>query len=147
MPRLTRTALVAYAPGELLALVSDVEAYPQYLPYCVEARVLAREDDGGVTAHIAFARAGLRHGVTTRNRLVATHRLEMELVDGPFELLRGAWEFQPLGAAASKVVFSIDYEINSRLAHLAAGALVNEASTLAVDAFQKRAAQLYGRKF
>lgn len=147
MPQLTRTALVAFAPGELLALVGDVEAYPQYLPYCVEARVLERHDDGALTARIAFARAGLRHGVTTRNRLVAPHRLEMELVEGPFRLLRGAWEFRALGDAASKVVFTIDYEIDSQLAHLAAGALVSEASAMAVDAFQKRAAQLYGRKF
>lgn len=146
MPQLTRTALVAYTPAELFALVNDVEAYPQYLPYCVEATVLERAGDD-VVARIAFARAGLRQGVTTRNRVTGQHRLEMMLVEGPFALLRGAWEFQPLGGAASKVVFSIEYEIDSQLAHLAAGPLVNEASSVAIDAFQKRAAQLYGKRF
>lgn len=147
MPQLTRTALVAWSPAELFALVSDVEAYPQYLPYCVEATVLARGGDDEVTARIAFARAGLRQGVTTRNRRVAAHRLEMELVEGPFASLRGAWDFLPLGSAASKVVFTVDYDIDSQLAHLAAGTLVSEASALAIDAFQKRAAQLYGKRF
>ncbi len=146
MPTVSRTALVAYSPAELFALVSDVEAYPQYLPFCVEARVLQR-DESSVTAHMAFARAGVRQGVTTRNRHVAPYRLEMELIDGPFEVLRGAWDFQPLGAAASKVVFTIEFEIASRLAHLAVNALVNEAAALAIDAFQKRAARLYGKRF
>lgn len=146
MAQLVRTALVAYAPAELLALVEDVEAYPQYLPWCVEAKVLARAD-GVVTARIGFARAGLSQGVTTRNRRVGEHRLEMQLVDGPFTKLQGAWEFRPLGSQASKVMFTIDYELDSALAHLAANALVNEASVIAVDAFQKRAAQLYGKRF
>lgn len=146
MAQLVRTALVAYGAPELLALVEDVEAYPQYLPWCVEAAVIAREE-GVVVARMAFARAGLKQGVTTRNRRVGEHRLEMDLVEGPFAKLRGAWEFRPLGAQASKVVFTVDYEIEAALAHLAAGALVNEAALVAVDAFQKRAAQLYGKRF
>lgn len=145
MPQVTRTALVQYSPGELFTLVNDVESYPQYLPFCVEARVLSRLDDE-VTAHIAFARAGLRHGVTTRNRLQAPHRLEMELVDGPFELLRGAWEFRPLGAAASKVSFSLEYELASGLLQAVAGLAANDAAAMAMDAFHRRAVQLYGKR-
>lgn len=146
MAQLVRTALVAYGASDLLALVEDVEAYPQYLPWCVEAAIVARDADA-VTARMAFARAGLRQGVTTRNRRTAEHRLEMELVEGPFAQLRGAWEFRPLGVQASKVIFTIDYELDAALAHLAANALVSEAALVAVDAFQKRAAQLYGKRF
>jgi ribosome-associated toxin RatA of RatAB toxin-antitoxin module len=146
MTQLVRTALVAYSASELLAMVEDVEAYPQYLPWCVDARVLQRDDEF-VTAHIAFSRAGIRQGVTTRNRRVSTQRLEMELVEGPFAELRGAWDFRALAPQASKVTFTIDYEIDSSLAHLAATALVNESALIAIDAFQKRAAQLYGKRF
>lgn len=145
MPAVTRTALVAYTPAELFALVNDVEAYPRYLPNCVEAVVLERAENE-VTARIAFAKAGLRQAVTTRNRLSEPHALEMELVEGPFSSLRGRWQFQPLGESASKVVFSIEYELDSRLVHLVAGVLVDEAAGIAVDAFQRRAAQLYGKR-
>lgn len=146
MAQIIRTALLAYSAAELLALIQDVEAYPHYLPWCVEARVLYRDEEF-TTAHIAFSRAGIRRGVTTRNRLVGESRLEMELVEGPFSQLRAAWEFHALAAQASKVMFSVDYEIDSTLAHLAATALVNEAAIVAVNAFQKRAAQLYGKRF
>lgn len=146
MPQqVTRSALVAYSPQELFALVNDVEAYPEYLPFCVEARVLERVGDQ-LTARIAFARAGLRHGVTTRNRLAAPHRVEMELVDGPFQHLRGAWEFRPLGDSASKVVFNIEYELASGLVQLVAGIAAGEAAAMAMQAFEQRAAQLYGRR-
>lgn len=145
MPQVTRTALVPYTPPELFVLVNDVEAYPQYLPFCVEARVLTQAA-AEVTAHIAFARAGLRHGVTTRNRLQAPHRVEMELVEGPFDLLRGAWEFRPLGATASKVAFTLEYELSSRLMHLVAGFAAGEAAAMAMDAFQQRAVHLYGKR-
>lgn len=145
MPAITRTALVAYSPAELFALVSDVASYADYLPHCVESVVLERSADE-VTARIAFARAGIRQALTTRNRHVAPHAVEMELVDGPFAHLRGRWQFQPLGDRASKVVFSVEYEMDSRLVHLVAGVLVDEAAGIAVDAFQRRAAQLYGRR-
>lgn len=145
MPVVTRTALVAYTPDELFALVSDVAAYPEFLPYCVEARVLAQEPDS-LLASMAFARAGIRQGVTTRNRLQPPHRLEMDLVEGPFAQLCGAWEFQPLGATASKVIFTIQFDIDSALAHFAAGPLIDQAATMALTAFQNRAITLYGRR-
>jgi ribosome-associated toxin RatA of RatAB toxin-antitoxin module len=145
MPLITRSALVAYRPQELFALVNDVESYPQYLPYCVEARVLARADDE-VMARIAFSRLGITRGVTTRNRLAAPHRLDIELVEGPFAKLAGSWHFQPLGDVGSKVVFEVDYEVDTQVAQLVAGMAIGEAAGLAVDAFQKRAAQLYGKR-
>lgn len=145
MPVVTRTALVAYTPAELFALVSDVAAYPQFLPFCVDARVLAQEADS-LLASMEFARAGIRQGVTTRNRLLPPHRLEMDLVAGPFAELAGAWEFQPLGAAASKVIFTIRFDIDSALAHFAAGPFIDQAAALALDAFGKRAVALYGKR-
>lgn len=151
MPTVTRTALVAYSPAELFALVNDVEAYPQFLPHCTGTQVLERATDT-LVARMTFARAGLSQSVTTRNRLLLPRpqqvaRIDMELVEGPFARLLGSWEFRPLGDAASKVLFSIDFDIDSQLAHLAAGPLVGQAALVAMDAFQQRAAALYGRRF
>lgn len=150
MPTVTRTALVTWSPAELYALVNDVEAYPQFLPHCVEAQVLARSD-AEVTARLGFARAGLRQAVVTRNRLqppagMQPARIDMALIEGPFAQLAGSWEFRPLGPTASKVVFSIQFDIESSLLYLAAGPFVNEAALLAMDAFQQRATALYGKR-
>ncbi|MFZ5756878.1 MAG: type II toxin-antitoxin system RatA family toxin [Pseudomonadota bacterium] len=149
MPTVSRSALVAYTPDELFALVNDVETYPQFLPFCVEARVLAREGDSTL-ASMAFARAGIRQGVMTRNTAQVPNRLDIELVEGPFSELRGAWEFRALGndpaVPASKVTFSVTFAIDSQLVHFAAKPLIDEAAGLALDAFRKRAEQLYGKR-
>ena len=42
MKRIARTAIVEFTAGELYALVEHIEAYPEFLPWCVSARVLER---------------------------------------------------------------------------------------------------------
>ena len=138
-----RSALVHYSNDEMFALVSDIEAYPQFLPWCSGARVLSREQDEMI-ASIGFAVSGVSKSFTTRNRLKPGREISMQLVEGPFSQLEGRWRFIPLGDAGSKISLFLEYDFSSKMVSLAVGPVFNKIANTLVDAFQKRAFEVYG---
>ena len=92
MKNIHKSVLIWYSPEEMYALVVDVAAYPQFLPWCDHATVLSVEDDG-MTAEVGIAFGGIRQTFTTRNRHIAGRGVEMHLLDGPFSRLDGQWRF------------------------------------------------------
>ena len=68
----------------------------------------------------------------------------MELVDGPFRYLKGVWQFKPLETTACKVMLTLDFDFDSQLAKTALASICNQAANTMVDAFCKRANEVYG---
>ena len=143
MPVIARSALVPFAAEQLYELVNDVERYPDFLPWCAGVEVQARSA-AEVVASLDVRRAGIRHRVTTRNRLAPPQRVVLELVQGPFEHFHGEWRFDALAADACKVTLTLDFEYAGRLIRMAFGPLFNRAADTMVDAFCARAGVVYG---
>ena len=91
-----KSVLLWYSPREMYDLVTAIDSYPQFLPWCDSALVLETHADG-VTARLGLAYMGVRHAFTTRNLHVAPQSVTVQLVDGPFSVLAGTWLFKPLG--------------------------------------------------
>ena len=125
-------------------LVDDIEAYPQFLPWCTASRVLYRDADE-VRATIEFARAGIRKSFTTQNRLQKDKMIEIRLVEGPFHHLHGFWRFDPLRVDACKVSLDLDFEFSGQLVSRVIGPVFNQIANTLVDSFCKRAASLDAR--
>ena len=103
----------------MYALVSDIESYGSFLPWCGGARIVAREPDS-VTAAIDIAYHGVNKTFTTRNRLVPGRAMELQLVDGPFKTLQGDWRFDALEDRASKVSLDLKFEFSNPVLGLVA---------------------------
>ncbi len=140
--KVERSALVHYSAQQMFDLVNDIEAYPQYMEGCVGAKVLARGDDW-LEARLDLSKAGVAQSFITRNQLQAPHRMSMSLVDGPFNYLRGVWQFTPLNEQACKVGFLLEFEMKNRLLGMAVGKLFESVGTKQVDALCARAKQVY----
>ena len=95
MKHVHKSVLLWYTPREMYGLVTRVQDYPQFLPWCDRAEVLESHDDG-VTARVHIAFAGVHQAFTTRNVQVTGRSVVMKLVDGPFSHLEGTWTFTPL---------------------------------------------------
>ena len=145
MESVDRSALVPYTPGEMFALVSDIESYPQFLPWCQGTRILSRDIDE-VRASIEFAVGGVTRSFTTRNRHQTNKMIEMHLVDGPFSQLDGFWRFDPLGKEGSKIALFLEYGFSSRVLGLVVGPIFGQIANTLVDSFQQRAVQIYGAR-
>ncbi|MFO1349829.1 MAG: type II toxin-antitoxin system RatA family toxin [Gammaproteobacteria bacterium] len=143
MPTVRKSALVHYSTAQMYALVNDIESYPRFLPWCRSTRVLERTTDE-VKATIEIAKGGIHKSFTTLNRLQANKMIELRLLDGPFRRLDGFWRFEALDDNASRVALDLDFEFASGLLGLAFGPIFNQIANTMVDAFCKRAAQLYG---
>jgi ribosome-associated toxin RatA of RatAB toxin-antitoxin module len=140
-----RSALVPYTPQEMFELVSDIESYPRFLPWCHGTRILSRDVDE-VRARIEFAVGGVTRSFTTRNRHQINKMIEMHLVDGPFSRLNGFWRFDPLGVEGSKIALFLEYDFSNRVLGLVVGPIFGQIANTLVDAFQQRAVEIYGAR-
>ena len=146
MKTVNKSVLLWYSPEEMYALVTDVAQYPQFLPWCDRAAVLS-EDEDGVTAEVGIAFSGIRQSFTTRNSHTAHRQVDMALVKGPFSQLEGQWTFTPVGDGsqrACKVNLSLCYGFDSAVLARLVGPVFDKIAATLVDAFVKRAQQVYG---
>ena len=144
MPVIEKSVLVRHSAKRMYELVADVEAYPQFLPWCGGARVLDR-DASGVTAEIDIRFKGLAQSFTTRNVETPFEHIDVRLVKGPFSELNGDWRFTPLADDASKVELRLGYKFNNFLLEHLVGPVFNIIGSTLVDRFTKRADALDGR--
>lgn len=133
-----RQALVPYSATRMYALVEDIEAYPRFLPWCTAAEVTCRDAVTTVaTLHIEYR--GVRQQFTTENRKRPGERIELSLLSGPFQSLRGEWRFVALAADACRVELSLAYELASPILDRLLGPAFNHIGNTFVDAFVRRA--------
>jgi ribosome-associated toxin RatA of RatAB toxin-antitoxin module len=144
MKTVTKSVLIWYSPQEMYALVTDVDRYAEFLPWCDKARVVS-SDESGMLAEIGISFSGIRQTFTTRNDHVAGRRVGMKLVNGPFSRLDGEWNFTPLGdERACRVELTLHYGFDNAALSKLVGPVFDKIAGSMVDAFVKRAGQVYG---
>jgi ribosome-associated toxin RatA of RatAB toxin-antitoxin module len=150
MKTVHKSVLIWYSAQEMFSLVADVGQYPRFLPWCDHAMVRQLHDDG-VTAEVGISLGGIRQTFTTRNQHLPGPRIVMSMLEGPFSSLDGEWSFSSLAEPggisaprACRVGLSLRYGFsNSGLAKVV-GPVFDRISDSLVDAFVKRAEQVYG---
>jgi ribosome-associated toxin RatA of RatAB toxin-antitoxin module len=146
MKTVHKSVLIWYSAQEMFSLVTKVEDYPQFLPWCDRARVL-ETDEQGMTAEIGISFSGLRQTFTTRNAHEPGRKVGMKLVNGPFSNLDGEWSFIPVGDAAQracKVDLKLRYGFDNAALAALVGPVFDKIAGSLVDAFVKRAEEVYG---
>ena len=142
MKRIARSAIVEHSAVEMYALVDAIEAYPEFLPWCVAAEVHERKP-GATRATLTVGLHGLRHSFTTQNENRPGEGIVMRLVQGPFRRFHGEWRFVPLGEHASRIEFTLAYEFSSRTLGRLLAPLFDGIADSMVEAFVRRAAELH----
>jgi len=143
--------VLPYTPDQLFALVGDIESYPEFLPWCLAARNRKRKRAEGaevVWSDLVIGFKLIRERFTSKVTLVPSAdgrdaRIDVEYVDGPLKFLRNHWIFVPREDGGSEIDFYVEFEFRSRIFEKMIGALFHEAVSRMVDAFEKRAAELY----
>ena len=155
MKHVRKSVLLWYSAREMFDLVTAVEAYPSFLPWCQSAQILERHDDG-VIARLGLSYMGVKQTFTTRNHNVDGQSVKLQLVDGPFSLLEGDWQFKELGAggepqegvpqSACKIEFDMAYAFSSSALEAVVSPVFDKVANTFVDSFVKRAEVVYGRR-
>jgi len=142
MPTHAEQRLLPYTPEQMYALVADVERYPEFLPWCVAARIRERRADF-VNAELVIGFGVFRERFTSHVKLDPPGRIDVAYVEGPFRHLDNHWIFER-APGGCRVDFFVDFEFRSRLLQKMIEVLFGEAVRRMVAAFEARAKQLYG---
>lgn len=142
MPTHAERRLVPYSPEQLYDLVAEVGKYPQFLPWCVAARVRTHTEDQ-LLADLTIGFGPFRETFGSRVTLKPHSRIDVSYEKGPFKYLNNYWIFEP-DPKGSQVDFFVDFEFRSRLLQAAIGMVFHEAVRRMVNAFEIRARAVYG---
>ncbi len=126
----------------MFQLVADVGKYPEFLPWCAAARVRSHSETE-LVADLTIGFKMFRESFTSRVDLERPHRCTVKYENGPFRYLNNQWSFEP-DPAGCRVRFFVEFEFRSRLLQAAIGVVFNEAVRRMVNAFLKRARDVYG---
>ncbi len=146
MKKLLKSVLIWYTPEEMFRLVTDVDQYVHFLPWCNHSKVL-KFNDQGMDAEVGIGVAGVSQIFVTHNTHILNHEIQMKLVQGPFSNLDGTWTFDSVGdnsQRACKVTLSLEYGFSSATLAAVVGPVFDKIAASLVDAFVKRAEQVYG---
>ena len=156
MSTYTERRFLPYTPAQLFELVAAVDRYPEFLPWCLAARIRFPKKPQGTSnkalmvADLVIGFRVFRERYTSRVTLQPPQRIDVVYVEGPFRYLNNHWIFEPVARSAERPVggtmltFHIEFEFRSTLLQSLVGGLFNEAVRRMVAAFEGRAKQLYG---
>lgn len=145
MTVIQRSLKVMHSPEEMYRLVNAIEDYPKFIPWCHDTQVHSRDEDE-IRATLFFEGGGFKKFFTTCNRLQKNKMVEIRLLDGPFKHLEGFWRFDETDHNLCLVRLDLEFELTNKLFGLAFGAVFNQVANTLVDAFSKRADEVYGKK-
>jgi coenzyme Q-binding protein COQ10 len=137
--------VINHSPKDLYALVADVRKYPEFLPWCLAARV-RDESSLALNADLIIGFNMFRERFTSYVDLDAVNlEITVKYAEGPFKHLTNHWRFldHPDGC---EIDFYVDFEFNSRLLQSVIETLFTEAVKRMVSAFETRADILYNNK-
>ena len=145
MLKINKCVIVPHTPERMFNLVSAIECYPKYLPWCTSSQIKARTDNE-VTAAVYLEYLKVRMHFVTRNINTPYSKIELFLVDGPFKQLTGNWLFTPLGESGCRIDFNLEYKFSNGLLEKIIGPVFNYISKNIVDCFIKEANKQYGSR-
>jgi ribosome-associated toxin RatA of RatAB toxin-antitoxin module len=146
MKTVKKSVLIWFSPQEMYGLVTDVPSYPQFLPWCDHTKIV-EQDAHGMVAEVGMSIGGLHQSFTTRNTHTPGRSVGMQLVKGPFSRLDGQWDFLAVGDGtqrACKVELTLNYGFSSTMLAKLVGPVFDKIAANMVEAFVKRAQQVYG---
>jgi ribosome-associated toxin RatA of RatAB toxin-antitoxin module len=145
MSQVVKSVLVPYSPAEMFELVDGVELYTKFLPWCAGTELHFR-DEATTEATIRIGYMQIRQDFTTVNSKRFPEEMLLRLKSGPFRNLEGYWRFKPLGDAACKIEFMLQYDFSSGLLEKVLGPVFGHIANSLVDAFVERAENVYGAR-
>ena len=145
MNTLKRSAVVPYSARQMFELVNNIEDYPRFLPWCGKSEILSRTEEE-VIAELEISWKGMHKRFSTRNRLFPYSSMEISLVKGPMKQMQGKWEFIAVSDTACKVLLDLEFEFAGGIFDMLFQPVFQSKANSLVDAFCKRAVELYGHE-
>lgn len=144
MNEIHKSTVVPYSADAMYALVNDIDAYPDFLPWCRNTEVSNRSETH-LRATLTLEVGKVRQSFTTENTMQPGRTIEMRLVEGPFKSLTGCWHFDPVAPESCHVRLDLRFDFKHKLLKLALNKAFHHILETLVDSFIQRAGEIHGK--
>ncbi|MDC2991591.1 type II toxin-antitoxin system RatA family toxin [Candidatus Pelagibacter sp.] len=148
MPKASVKRLIECEKKDLIELVLDIEKYPEFVPFCFDAKIYENKQDGDLQKIIADLTIGKGPFKDTYKSDVAfnkkTDSINVKNIEGPLNHLTNNWTFSDKNNGITEVTFDIDFEIKNKFLNSLMVVSFQFGLEKIADAFQKRAEELFG---
>lgn len=145
MPGIRETRRLPYTAEQMFDLVADVGRYREFLPWVIATRVRSNSETEMV-ADMVVGFKSLRESFTSRVHKERPREIDVHYVDGPLRDLDNIWQFRPTDDGGCEIDFCVDFTFKNKMFEALAGQYFDRAFRRMVEAFEKRADDLYGSK-
>ena len=147
MPQASIKRLIECKKKDLISLVLDIEKYPEFIPFCYDAKIHENKEEDKFIKIIADLTIGKGPFKDTYKSNVLYKKdknsIHVESIDGPLNHLSNNWLFIEQNNF-TEVSFDIDFEIKNKFLNTVMSASFKFGLEKIADAFQKRAEELFG---
>ncbi len=148
MPKASVKRLIECEKKDLIELVLDIEKYPEFVPFCFDAKIYENKKDGDLQKIIADLTIGKGPFKDTYKSDVAfnkkTDSIYVKNIEGPLNHLTNNWTFTDKNNGITEISFDIDFEIKNKFLNSLMAVSFQFGLEKIADAFQKRAEELFG---
>jgi coenzyme Q-binding protein COQ10 len=146
MPALKQIKTLPYSAQKIYELVMDIEKYPEFLPWCKQAKIIQEISKQNLHADLLINfksffekyRSNVSHGKSGLN----AYFVDVVAIEGPFKKLVNQWQFRDLENGECEVKFFIEFEFNSILLTKMLSPIFKKAAEKMMAAFEERAGKI-----
>ena len=146
MPKASVKRLMKCDKNQLIDLVLDIEKYPTFVPYCIDAKIYKKNDMGDFVNIIADLTIGKGLFKDTYKSDVKFNKKNNSIfvtnIDGPLKYLDNKWTFED-HKEGTEIYFDVDFEIKNKFLNILMTTSFKYGLNKIADAFQRRANQLF----
>jgi coenzyme Q-binding protein COQ10 len=148
MPSASITKKIPCSKKNLIDMVLDIEKYPEFVPWCLDAKIHTNVDKKNtieITADLTIGKSFFKE--TYKSYVIydkSTDSINVTNIDGPLKHLENKWFFRQLGSL-SEVDFNVDFELKNKILNLLMIKTFDLGLEKIADAFEKRANELFNR--
>lgn len=143
MVGIRETRRLSYSAEQMFDLVADVKRYAEFLPWVIATRVRS-DSETEMVADMVVGFKSLRESFTSRVAKDRPNQIAVHYVDGPLSDLDNVWTFRAIDENTCEIDFAVDFQFKNRVFQALAGQYFDRAFRRMVEAFEQRAAELYG---
>ena len=148
MPKASVKRSIKCKKEQLIDLVLDIEKYPDFVPFCIDAKIHERKWQGDLLLIIADLTIGKGPFKDTYKSDVKFNKKEDSIyvtnLDGPLKYLENIWQFKEENKI-TEVSFEVDFELKNVFLNIVMTKSFQFALDKIADAFEGRVKELFSK--
>ena len=149
MPKASVKRTINCSKEDLINLVLNIEDYPKFIPYCLNAKIYEKKLDNNnqlIIADLTIGKGLFKDTYKSDVKYIKKDDIILvKNIDGPLKYLDNKWQFKKIGKL-TEVSFDVDFELKNKFLNILMAKSFEYGLDKIADAFQRRAEELFNNR-